>query len=110
MVFKDLCVFVLWMKVALALEGLNLCCNKLFVCLFAGKFKQGMHGVEERLVPLNPQELLELLKSHDHSSVVDVKDGSVISNRDLRLLLDRNDLHQIWKNKKEQSEKTSKFN
>lgn len=41
---------------------------------------------------MNPTELLELLRSHDYSDVVNNCKGKVISDADLKMLMDRSDL------------------
>ena len=38
---------------------------------FSGKFKDGIHNFSTELKPLQPEELLELLKSKDHDGVVE---------------------------------------
>jgi len=51
--------------------------------------------------PISSQELLELLKSHDHEAAVDVtnKRREVISKKELAALLDRSHLVEQWKGK-----------
>ncbi|XP_064610346.1 lymphocyte-specific helicase-like [Liolophura sinensis] len=66
-----------------------------------GKFKSGMNNFSTSLIPVNPEELLALLKTSDHEGVVQGKEGEVISDRDLQKLLDRSDLEQIWQKQKQ---------
>ncbi|XP_032825294.1 lymphoid-specific helicase isoform X1 [Petromyzon marinus] len=53
------------------------------------QFKGGQKGMTQVKNSLDPQELIELLKCPDHQRVVE---GSVISDKNLDLLLDRSDL------------------
>ena len=59
-----------------------------------GKFKGGQQNImNDSKSLLNPKELLELLRSKDHSGeVMNSDSGHVISDSDLELLLDRSDL------------------
>ncbi|KAL4220426.1 hypothetical protein ACF0H5_020829 [Mactra antiquata] len=58
-----------------------------------GKFKSGINReFTSEVKPLNSEELLELLKSTDHSGTVHQDKDEAISKKDLDLLLDRNDL------------------
>lgn len=41
---------------------------------------------------ISPDDLLELLKAHDYSNVVNKCQSRVISDDDLKMLLDRSDL------------------
>lgn len=54
----------------------------------------------EACKPITPQELLELLKSQDHDSVVDVTSRQLrqqmVSKQQLSALLDRSELYRIW--------------
>ncbi|XP_052214522.1 lymphocyte-specific helicase-like isoform X2 [Dreissena polymorpha] len=57
-----------------------------------GKFKSGiMKDYTPDVKPLSPEELWDLLKSHDHSGVVEEKEEA-ISDADLEALLDRTDM------------------
>ena len=61
-----------------------------FSFLLAGKFKGGQKNIaKDSKSIINPQELLELLRSRDHSGEIK---NCAISDRDLELLLDRSDL------------------
>ncbi|KAJ8022075.1 Lymphoid-specific helicase [Holothuria leucospilota] len=58
-----------------------------------GKFKGGAKNLEKDFKSfMNPTDLLELLRSHDYSGVVNNCKGKVISDADLKMLLDRSDL------------------
>lgn len=64
------------------------------------KFKTGMtREYTDTCKPISSQELLELLKSHDHEAAVDVtnKRREVISKKELAALLDRSHLVEQWK-------------
>ncbi|XP_066456735.1 lymphoid-specific helicase-like [Eleutherodactylus coqui] len=56
------------------------------------KFKGGQTGINQSKNCLDPKELLELLQSRDHEREVKGSNGKVISDKDLKLLLDRSDL------------------
>ena len=67
----------------------------------AGKFKGGKNNlVKDSQSLINPKELLELLRSCDHSSFVRNCNQKVISDADLKLLLDRSDLLEQFEGKK----------
>lgn len=61
----------------------------------SGKFKASK-ALGTELLPINPQELLDLLKEADYTEVAKGMTDSVISDEDLRQLLDRSDLQRIW--------------
>lgn len=61
----------------------------------SGKFKSSK-ALGTELLPINPQELLDLLKETDYTEVAKGTTDSVISDEDLRQLLDRSDLQRIW--------------
>lgn len=61
----------------------------------SGKFSESKAPGTE-LLPINPQELLDLLKETDYTEVAKGMTDSVISDEDLRQLLDRSDLQRIW--------------
>ncbi|XP_022104139.1 lymphocyte-specific helicase-like [Acanthaster planci] len=64
-----------------------------------GKFKGGKSNLaRDSSALINPAELLALLRSTDHSGFVRNCNQKVISDADLRLLLDRSDLLARWKN------------
>lgn len=75
------------------MDRLDKNCLYLFPFLYGpGKFSGiGKQGKGNYM--LSPQELLELLRSSDHSRVVDVAGSSVISDQELDALLDRSGLH-----------------
>ncbi|PKU30827.1 lymphoid-specific helicase [Limosa lapponica baueri] len=56
------------------------------------QFKGGKSGLTQSKSCLDPQELLELLKSRDYEREVKGSKEKVISDKDLELLLDRSDL------------------
>jgi hypothetical protein len=57
------------------------------------KFKsQDLNGLTATMEAISPQELLELLESKDHAGVMDREDGTIFSEEELNLLLDRSDL------------------
>ncbi|XP_069045174.1 lymphoid-specific helicase isoform X2 [Lepisosteus oculatus] len=56
------------------------------------KFKGGKAGLNQSKSCLDPQELMELLKSRDYEREVKGTNGKVISDKDLKVLLDRSDL------------------
>ncbi|OWK57917.1 Lymphoid-specific helicase [Lonchura striata] len=56
------------------------------------QFKGGKSGLAQSKSCLDPQELLELLKSRDYEREVKGSKEKVISDKDLELLLDRSDL------------------
>uniref|UniRef100_A0A8C3CUJ6 Proliferation-associated SNF2-like protein n=1 Tax=Cairina moschata TaxID=8855 RepID=A0A8C3CUJ6_CAIMO len=56
------------------------------------QFKGGKSGLAQSKSCLDPQELLELLKSRDYEREVKGSKEKVISDEDLELLLDRSDL------------------
>ena len=58
-----------------------------FICMPAGKFK----GTQDTAV-LDVKELRELLEMSDHHKVVS-NEGLVMSDKDLKALLDRSDLN-----------------
>lgn len=62
--------------------------------ILKGKFKTGIYSnFSTELKPLCPKELMELLKSKDHCGIIDqAKDGEVINQADLEILLDRSDM------------------
>uniref|UniRef100_A0A4X2JVM4 Proliferation-associated SNF2-like protein n=1 Tax=Vombatus ursinus TaxID=29139 RepID=A0A4X2JVM4_VOMUR len=55
-------------------------------------FKGGKSGLSQSKTFLDPQELMELLKSRDYEREVKGSREKVISDKDLELLLDRSDL------------------
>jgi len=61
----------------------------------SGKFKLSK-ALGTELLPISPQELLDLLKETDYTEVAKGMTDSVISDEDLRQLLDRSDLQRIW--------------
>lgn len=63
------------------------------------KFKTGMTKASaESYKSITPQELLELLRSHDHDAVVEMSGRKeVIGKRELNALLDRSQLIEQWK-------------
>ncbi|XP_052532933.1 lymphoid-specific helicase isoform X2 [Tympanuchus pallidicinctus] len=69
------------------------------------QFKGGKSGLAQSKSCLDPQELIELLKSRDYEREVKGSKEKVISDKDLELLLDRSDLIDQMKtsetNKKE---------
>lgn len=56
------------------------------------KFKGGQAGIHQSKSCLDPQELMELLRSRDFEREVNGSADKVISDKDLELLLDRSDL------------------
>ncbi|NXL89278.1 HELLS helicase, partial [Alectura lathami] len=56
------------------------------------QFKGGKSGLAQSKSCLDPQELIELLKSRDYEREVKGSKEKVISDKDLELLLDRSDL------------------
>ncbi|KAK6180621.1 hypothetical protein SNE40_008637 [Patella caerulea] len=70
-----------------------------------GKFKNGITAFTTDVKPISPEELLELLKSQDHSSIMSGKEGSQIDQSDLDVLLDRSDLYEKWEAKKQNNGK-----
>ncbi|NWH64679.1 HELLS helicase, partial [Geococcyx californianus] len=68
------------------------------------QFKGGKSGLAQSKSCLDPQELIELLKSRDYEREVKGSKEKVISDKDLELLLDRSDLIDQMKS----SEKTKK--
>ncbi|XP_019358025.1 PREDICTED: lymphoid-specific helicase isoform X1 [Gavialis gangeticus] len=56
------------------------------------QFKGGKSGLSQSKSCLDPQELMELLKSRDYEREVKGSREKVISDKDLELLLDRSDL------------------
>ncbi|NXP77885.1 HELLS helicase, partial [Ramphastos sulfuratus] len=56
------------------------------------QFKGGRSGLAQSKSCLDPQELIELLKSRDYEREVKGSKEKVISDKDLELLLDRSDL------------------
>ena len=70
----------------------------------AGKFKSGIKNFKTSLEPISSEELLELLNSKDHESEVGGdQDQEVISDADLKELLDRSDLERRWRSKQQNS-------
>ncbi|XP_071839888.1 lymphocyte-specific helicase-like [Apostichopus japonicus] len=58
-----------------------------------GKFKGGAKNLKQDFKSvISPDDLLELLKAHDYSNVVNKCQSRVISDDDLKMLLDRSDL------------------
>ncbi|XP_062352925.1 lymphoid-specific helicase isoform X2 [Cinclus cinclus] len=62
------------------------------------QFKGGKSGLAQSKSCLDPQELIELLKSRDYEREVKGSKEKVISDKDLELLLDRSDLIDQMKN------------
>uniref|UniRef100_A0A8C4U8D0 Proliferation-associated SNF2-like protein n=1 Tax=Falco tinnunculus TaxID=100819 RepID=A0A8C4U8D0_FALTI len=56
------------------------------------QFKGGKSGLAQSKSCLDPQELIELLKSRDYEREIKGSKEKVISDKDLQLLLDRSDL------------------
>lgn len=84
----------------LSQKAIFLKCTFSFV-LILGKFKGGAKNLEKDFRSfMNPTELLELLRSHDYSGVVNHCKGKVISDADLKMLLDRSDLLEESSGKK----------
>ncbi|XP_068111300.1 lymphoid-specific helicase [Hyperolius riggenbachi] len=74
------------------------------------KFKGGHNGINQSKSCLDPQELLELLQSRDHEREINASNGKVISDKDLKILLDRSDLiAQMKKNNPPSKEKQEVF-
>ncbi|ESO92017.1 hypothetical protein LOTGIDRAFT_121549 [Lottia gigantea] len=70
-----------------------------------GKFKKGI--TEESTVemkPMSAEELLSLLESKDHCSIMSGNEGSSIDQEDLEKLLDRSDLYEKWQQQREAAE------
>lgn len=63
---------------------------------FSGKFRLSK-ALGTELLPISAQELQDLLKEADYTEVAKGMTDSVISDEDLRQLLDRSDLERIWK-------------
>ena len=61
-----------------------------------GKFKSSSDNFTTRQKPLDPHELLDLLRSGPAHSYFDSHRQSVITNRVLNQLLDRQDLYDLW--------------
>ncbi|XP_043912087.1 lymphoid-specific helicase [Protopterus annectens] len=59
------------------------------------KFKGGQSGMAQSKSSLDLEELMELLKSRDHEREVNGSSGTVISDNDLKMLLDRSDLENM---------------
>ena len=67
-----------------------------------GKFKTGIKSFSKSLAAVTPEELMELLRSTDFDAEMgDKAQNSVISDRDLRSLLDRSDLADKWEKLKQ---------
>ena len=72
------------------------------------------------LQALHPKELLKLLSAEDHDDVVHGRDrrashghrrdAHIISNRDLSILLNRQDLYDVWLEKMDASENKNESN
>ncbi|XP_071805450.1 lymphocyte-specific helicase-like isoform X2 [Asterias amurensis] len=74
-----------------------------------GKFKGGkMNLAKDSKSLINPKELLELLRSCDHSGFVKNCNQDVISDKDLKLLLDRSELLAKFQGKKVPAKKGRK--
>ncbi|KFP23593.1 Lymphoid-specific helicase, partial [Colius striatus] len=74
------------------------------------QFKGGKSGLAQSKSCLDPQELMELLKSRDYEREVKGSKEKVISDKDLELLLDRSDLlDQMKTSEKTKKEKTGVF-
>uniref|UniRef100_A0A8D2QHC1 Proliferation-associated SNF2-like protein n=1 Tax=Zonotrichia albicollis TaxID=44394 RepID=A0A8D2QHC1_ZONAL len=74
------------------------------------QFKGGKSGLAQSKSCLDPQELLELLKSRDYEREVKGSKEKVISDKDLELLLDRSDLiDQMKASEKMKKEKMGVF-
>ncbi|KFP80230.1 Lymphoid-specific helicase, partial [Acanthisitta chloris] len=74
------------------------------------QFKGGKSGLAQSKSCLDPQELIELLKSRDYEREVKGSREKVISDKDLELLLDRSDLIDQMKSfEKMKKEKTGVF-
>nr|XP_009939885.1 PREDICTED: lymphoid-specific helicase [Opisthocomus hoazin] len=74
------------------------------------QFKGGKSGLAQAKSCLDPQELIELLKSRDYEREVKGSKEKVISNKDLELLLDRSDLiDQMKTSEKMKKEKMGVF-
>lgn len=73
------------------------------------KFKGGKSGLNQSRNSLDSSELMELLKSRDHERIVNGSCEKVISDAELRVLLDRSDLiKQAKKQKSEMDSQTDK--
>ncbi|XP_066549670.1 lymphoid-specific helicase isoform X3 [Amia ocellicauda] len=68
------------------------------------KFKGGKAGLNQSKSCLDPQELMDLLKSRDFEREVKGTGRKVISDRDLKALLDRSDLLALMKSNMKQEE------
>ncbi|XP_054238722.1 lymphoid-specific helicase isoform X4 [Indicator indicator] len=74
------------------------------------QFKGGKSGLAQSKSCLDPQELIELLKSRDYEREVKGSKEKVISDKDLELLLDRSDLiDQMKTSENTKMEKTGVF-
>ncbi|XP_009887137.1 PREDICTED: lymphoid-specific helicase [Charadrius vociferus] len=74
------------------------------------QFKGGKSGLAQSKSCLDPQELIELLKSRDYEREVKGSKEKVISDKDLELLLDRSDLiDQMKTSEKMKKEKMGVF-
>ena len=67
-----------------------------------GKLKTGIKSFSKSLAAVTPEELMELLRSTDFDAEMgDKAQNSIISDRDLRSLLDRSDLADKWEKLKQ---------
>ena len=67
------------------------------VYYFAEKFKTGIKNYSTEFRPLTPEELQDLLKSQDHQMEMKGEDEqTAISDKDLKVMLDRSDLIDKW--------------
>uniref|UniRef100_A0A8C0ZET0 Proliferation-associated SNF2-like protein n=1 Tax=Cyanistes caeruleus TaxID=156563 RepID=A0A8C0ZET0_CYACU len=74
------------------------------------QFKGGKSGLAQSKSCLDPQELIELLKSRDYEREIKGSKEKVISDKDLELLLDRSDLiDQMKTSEKMKKEKMGVF-
>ncbi|XP_037257304.1 lymphoid-specific helicase isoform X2 [Falco rusticolus] len=74
------------------------------------QFKGGKSGLAQSKSCLDPQELIELLKSRDYEREIKGSKEKVISDKDLQLLLDRSDLiDQMKTSEKMKKEKMGVF-
>ena len=69
-----------------------------------GKFKSGIKNFNTSLQPISAKELKDLLSSKDYEGVIG-KDDTVISEADLKSLLDRSDLIQLQKERGKSGER-----